>query len=225
MENSEEKDLSKVVVEESIQEKEFLPEVKTSTCESEEIKFVEKIIAVEDIPIDTTHEHDTVHTPETVLTPEPVLTPETDCELIKLLKFALDTSEKTDTKLDIKLSSALVSILKLLLEKNKEIFIKLDKIICDAKKDDKFDLTEIIMIYKELYEVLFKLKVKKVEKQTRAEVCAILLRFIFNTTIDENLTQINKFIDIASTMTDLRKSLKKTYGSCKIIERIMDFIM
>jgi hypothetical protein len=138
----------------------------------------------------------------------------------ELIKLTLSTSSFQD-KYIIKLDPELISILNKIIHSNPEYFnnleISFNQIIADQKIDFN-DIPIIIILLSDLYKILYDHKINEIVKGLSVEKCVIILKFVINLILKENINDeeklnsitniINNLIDASSQLIIIRKSLK-----------------
>jgi hypothetical protein len=138
------------------------------------------------------------------------------------LEILLNTSFQE--KYEIKLNQLNITLLFNILKSNSYYFNFSEKIILKIIKDNKInidDIPNILLLLKNLYEILYKLKNKNINDSV------IILKFIINVIIVNNIENkedgdklklsINTIIDTSSELISIRKILKsekKSFLGC-----------
>lgn len=143
-----------------------------------------------------------------------------DTSFSKLLKLILSSSVD-QIKYTILLDSELISILNLLIDSNPSYFDSIQEpfnSIIEDKKIDVNDIPAIINLLSNLYRILYNHKIKDIVKGISVEKCIIILKFIVEIILKENIKdedkekeliqKINNLIDVCGELILIRKSLK-----------------
>ncbi len=132
-------------------------------------------------------------------------------DFYKNLKETLSSKDSLD-KYRTKLSEPVCKVFLTFLNKNEIIFnqindlirLELSEITEKSKFDEKICISNIMEfagMFKKLYEAYYTADLKGIDKQSRAEVCAIIFKFILEYVI-HNETKINETIDVFNKLKE-----------------------
>ena len=131
--------------------------------------------------------------------------------------------ENNSSKLRIHLSKEIVEIINKIIKKTPSFLSEIEKAVSEVIKDNKIDtndIPEFVIIVQILYERLYNLKDIVLDSNKRAETCAIILKFIVHTLVEERkiiidddkkdafLTQFDRLIDSCVSLLNFQKVLK-----------------
>lgn len=138
---------------------------------------------------------------------------------IDLLKYVIKTENKINNYilLDKKTTDMILTII----DKNPEYFIVFEitmkNIIRDNKIDSK-DIPDIIILVQKLYEILFKLKINKLDTIKCSVICGEVAKLLVHVLVKDGKIKINnekefleqsdKLIDVCISLIKLAKQLK-----------------
>ena len=130
-------------------------------------------------------------------------------------KLEILLSSSFQEKYEIKLDPLIIKLLLNILKSNSDYFNSSEELILKIIKDNKInidDTSNILLLLKNLYEILYNLKNKDINNSV------IILKFIINVIIIDNMTNkeyidkltlsINTIIDTSSELISIRKILK-----------------
>lgn len=140
---------------------------------------------------------------------------------VELLGKILKNKMKNST--GITLSEDVVLIVLKLLKTAPSYFNNVEKTFVEIVKDNKLDagdMPNVIVLVQELYELIYKNKDTKLDSKKRGDVCALILKFLLHTLVEERIIKINeaqkmgflsttdKLIDSFIGLVKLHKELK-----------------
>ena len=129
--------------------------------------------------------------------------------------------ENNSSKLGIQLSKE--EIINKIINKTPSFLSEIEKSVSEVIKDNKIDtndIPEFVIIVQILYERLYNLKEIVLDSNKRAETCAVILKFIVHTLVEERkivieddkkdafLTQFDKLIDSCVSLLKFQEVLK-----------------
>jgi hypothetical protein len=147
-------------------------------------------------------------------------------EIVKTFSQKLEIllNSSFQEKYEIKLNPSIITLLLNILKLNSDYFNSSEELILKIIKDNKInidDIPNILLLSKNLYEILYKLKNKDIKDSI------IILKFIINVIMVDNITNkedinkltllINNIIDTSSELISIRKILKsqkKSFLGC-----------
>jgi hypothetical protein len=128
------------------------------------------------------------------------------------------------------LNKEYIDILNSLVGKSPKLLNDIEKSMFEIMKDGKIDSNDIpylITIIQKLYEFLFSLKIKNIQTEKRAAICAEIIKFIVQVLIKERrikvdinkqdvfLSQFNALMDSCISLLSLQSGLiSRSYCSC-----------
>jgi len=131
--------------------------------------------------------------------------------------------ENNSSKLGIQLSKEIVEIINKIINKTPSFLSEIEKSVSEVIKDNKIDtndIPEFVIIVQILYERIYNLKEIVLDSNKRTETCAVILKFIVHTLVEERkivieddkkeafLTQFDKLIDSCVSLLKFQEVLK-----------------
>lgn len=130
-------------------------------------------------------------------------------------------NDETIKKYNIILDKKTVDVISLVIKSNPQIFGKisdtLKNILNDGKINSK-DIPEILNLIKEIYEIIYNIKVNKITKNNIVDITSDILKFLVHLLVqddiikvhdkDEFIKEIFVLIDTTMTLIKLTKTLK-----------------
>jgi hypothetical protein len=152
-------------------------------------------------------------------------------DIKSLLNFLIIISIRKDMQKKYGLTTELVKVLQLIIQKNLPFFFKIEdsfKKIVEDNKIDSDDVPELMNLFSETYELLFSLKFKTNTIEL-SDICGDLIKLAFNIMLTEDLiifesstqeltkTTFNALVDSSTSLIKLSKTMKISASKCCII--------
>jgi len=168
-----------------------------------------------------------VSSPIPVSTAEPISTIEKSIivnTFVQTLQLILESSDLS--KYSIQLDPELIKLLLNVLKSNPEYFNSLETtllVILNSGKIDISSIPNIIVLIKELYQILYNLNVQDIKKGLNISSCELILKFVINVVLEDRiadetertelLTAVNGIIALGIELISIRKVLKNNKTS------------
>jgi len=168
-----------------------------------------------------------VSSPIPVSTAEPISTIEKSIivnTFVQTLQLILESSDLS--KYSVQLNPELIKLLLNVLKSNPEYFNSLEStllVILNSGKIDISSIPNIIILIKELYQILYNLNVQDIKKGLNISSCELILKFVINVILEDKipdqtertelLTAVNGIISLGIELIAIRKVLKNNKTS------------
>lgn len=190
----------------------------------EPVKVEEGLVKVEEEVVKV--EEEVVKVEEGVVKVEEELPDFTNKSITEVFLYIMKKhmeEENNSSKLGIHLSKEIVEIINKIINKTPAFLSEIEKSVSEVIKDNKIetnDIPEFVIIVQILYERLYNLKDIVLDSNKRAETCAVILKFIVHTLVEERkivieddkkdafLTQFDKLIDSCVSLLKFQEVLK-----------------
>jgi len=165
-----------------------------------------------------------VSTAEPISTIEKSITVNTVNTFVQTLQLILESSDLS--KYSVQLNPELIKLLLNVLKSNPEYFNSLEStllVILNSGKIDISSIPNIIVLIKELYQILYNLNVQDIKKGLNISSCELILKFVINVILEDKipdqtertklLTAVNGIIALGVELIAIRKVLKNNKTS------------
>lgn len=143
---------------------------------------------------------------------------------VQTLQLILESSDLS--KYSVQLNPELIKLLLNVLKSNPEYFNSLEStllVILNSGKIDISSIPNIIILIKELYQILYNLNVQDIKKGLNISSCELILKFVINVVLEDKipdqtertelLTTVNGIIALGVELIAIRKVLKNNKTS------------
>jgi hypothetical protein len=130
------------------------------------------------------------------------------------------------SKYSVQLDPELIKLLLNVLKSNPEYFNSLETtllVILNSGKIDISSIPNIIVLIKELYQILYNLNVQDIKKGLNISSCELILKFVINVVLEDRISNetertellnaVNGIINLGIELISIRKVLKNNKTS------------